>query len=197
MVSRNMENDWRLSIFPELKFPACSTNLSSKVLVGKHSKQKNMGSFYAKKFWTLPSPDSVSAFESLGNGRMRFEHLEDLERMNVRVFVVQADDEANCNTSFFANSVQLYIKLGSPHSAQLSIFWWNINSVAPRWGTYLRTYHREIKERGERARYLSRFEPIASGTPPLCYNRSPNWKKVQKKAQGLNSDHQVSRRFRQ
>ena len=52
---------------------------------------------------------------------MRFEHLEDLERMNVRVFVVQADDEANCNTRSFANSVQLYIKLGSPHSAQLRI----------------------------------------------------------------------------
>ena len=42
-------------------------------------------------------PDSGSTFEGFANGRVSFKLLEGLERMNVRVLVVQTDHKANGN----------------------------------------------------------------------------------------------------
>ena len=71
----------------------------------------------------LLSPDSGSAFENLRDRWMRFEHLEGLKRINVRVFVVQADNDANCNKSYFLSYVCT--------STQLKIFLVEISSVVP------------------------------------------------------------------
>ena len=61
---------------------------------------------------------------------------------------------------FFAQSV--LIKLALPQAAQLSIniFLRKINSVAPRWGTWLRTHHWLGRE--EHAQHLAGFEPTTS-----------------------------------
>ena len=71
----------------------------------------------------LLSPDSGSALENLCDRWMCFEHLEGLERINVRVFVVQADNDANCNKSYFLSYVCT--------STQLKIFLVEISSVVP------------------------------------------------------------------